>query len=167
MRSRNARQVGACASGSKGTDGGWGGDALLGEQTREHDDADLVVSLADVPPLVEALATRGYELVDGWPPTSFVLLGDEGRQVDVHPVAFDDRGDGVYRMRNGEDWIYPAPGFRGEGRLLDRPVRWLDAETKLLCHSGYDLDADDHHDLLALHDRFGVGSPPEPAARPR
>jgi lincosamide nucleotidyltransferase A/C/D/E len=30
-------------------DGGWGVDALFGEQLRSHDDLDIVVSIADVP----------------------------------------------------------------------------------------------------------------------
>src|SRR5205085_11413556 len=43
-------------------DGGWGVDALFGEQTREHDDLDLLVRLEDVPALLAVLAGRGYEL---------------------------------------------------------------------------------------------------------
>src|SRR5260221_13746165 len=37
-------------------EGGWGVDALLGEQIREHDDVDLVVDVADLPQLSELLA---------------------------------------------------------------------------------------------------------------
>jgi lincosamide nucleotidyltransferase A/C/D/E len=145
-------------------DGGWGVDALLGEQTREHDDLDLVVSLADVPKLIETLMRAEYELVDGEAPTSFVLLDNAGRQVDVHPVAFSDDGDGIYRMRTGDDWVYPSSGFAGRGRVLGRAVPCLDAETQLLCHEGYELGDDDYHDLSALHERFGIALPPEIAA---
>jgi lincosamide nucleotidyltransferase A/C/D/E len=84
-------------------DGGWGVDALLGEQRREHDDVDLIASLAAMPRLVQILEGRGYELVDGELPMSVVLLDSGGRQVDIHPVVFNERGDGIYRMRNGED----------------------------------------------------------------
>ena len=31
-------------------DGGWGVDALVGRQTRPHEDLDLVVALGDAPP---------------------------------------------------------------------------------------------------------------------
>ena len=48
-------------------DGGWGVDALLGTQTRPHDDLDLVVQLEDVPKLRAALLDRGYILVGGAP----------------------------------------------------------------------------------------------------
>ena len=43
-------------------DGGWGVDALLGEQTREHDDLDLVMALADAAAALEALASVGYSV---------------------------------------------------------------------------------------------------------
>jgi len=36
-------------------DGGWGVDALLGEETRPHDDLDLVVREVDVPHLRNVL----------------------------------------------------------------------------------------------------------------
>ncbi len=140
-------------------DGGWGVDALLGEQRREHDDIDLIGSLADLPRLLEFLEGRGYELVDGELPTNVVLLDSAGRQVDIHPVAFDERGDGIYRMRNGEDWVYPSWGFAGKGRVLDLRVRCLSPEAQVLCHTGYALDEDDFRDLRALQERFGVKAP--------
>src|SRR5581483_10216884 len=83
-------------------DGGWGVDALLEEQVREHDDLDLVVELAQVPSLTKALESAGYEHAAGSAPTSFVFVDRAGRQVDVHPVVFDQaRGGGVYQMSDG------------------------------------------------------------------
>jgi len=38
-------------------DGGWAVDALLGEQTRSHDDVDIVVRDSDLPRLLAVLAT--------------------------------------------------------------------------------------------------------------
>lgn len=96
-------------------DGGWGVDALLRRQTRPHDDLDLVVALADAPQLRDVLAERGYALADGGVPMSVEFVDAEGRQVDVHPVVFDERGDGVYLMRTGEEWSYPAAGLREPG----------------------------------------------------
>ncbi len=40
-------------------DGGWGVDALLGHQTREHDDLDLVVELDHTSRIIEQLAGLG------------------------------------------------------------------------------------------------------------
>ena len=140
-------------------DGGWGVDALLGEQTREHDDLDLVVARGDVPLLVEKLGEEGYDVAKGALPTCIVLLDAAGRQVDVHPVEFDDAGDGIYRMEDGRDWPYPARGFAGEGLVLGRhPVRCLTPEVQVLCHAGYELGDTDRADLALLRERFGVST---------
>jgi lincosamide nucleotidyltransferase A/C/D/E len=140
-------------------DGGWGVDALLGGQTRPHDDLDVITPLHDVPKLRAALEQLGYSLVGGGPPMSFEMTDRKGRQVDVHPVVFNERGDGVYRNRDGTDWPYPARGFAGVGSVSGRRVRCQTPEVQVLCHDGYDLDADDVRDLEALRDRFGVELP--------
>lgn len=59
-------------------DGGWGVDALLGEQTRDHDDLDLIARLDDVARLQGALAEHGYTAVQGAPPTSFEMVDARG-----------------------------------------------------------------------------------------
>lgn len=146
-------------------DGGWGVDALLGEQVREHDDLDLVCDLADSERVTELLREAGYELVAGGAPLSFVLVDPHGRQVDVHPVVFDEsRGGGVYQMSEGREWVYPAGGFEGRGRVAGRPVRCLSPEVQVLVHDGYELEEKDYRELSLLHDRFGVGLP-EPVER--
>jgi hypothetical protein len=43
-------------------DGGWGVDALLGEQTRSHRDLDIAVQHGDVPRLRALLEARGASL---------------------------------------------------------------------------------------------------------
>ena len=93
-------------------DGGWGVDALLGKQTRPHKDVDIIVRVDDVPAMISLLGHRGFDLVEGRPPSNFVLKDSQGREVAVHPVRFDEKGNGVYRMLSGEDWIYPAAGFQ-------------------------------------------------------
>jgi lincosamide nucleotidyltransferase A/C/D/E len=149
-------------------DGGWGVDALLERQTREHDDLDLVAELADAERLIGMLESAGYELVAGRPPRSFVLVDREGRQVDVHPVVMDEaRGGGVYLMDDGREWVYPAAGFAGRGRVAGREVRCLSAEVQVLVHDGYELTEKDFRELYLLHERFGVELPPVYAARAR
>jgi len=142
-------------------DGGWGVDALLEDQTRVHDDLDLVVELADVRLVTAALESAGYELVAGGAPKSFVAVDADGRQVDVHPVVFDDaRGGGVYLMDDGAEWVYPSAGFKGHGRIGERPVRCLSAEVQVLVHDGYELTEKDYRELRLLRRRFGVDIPP-------
>jgi lincosamide nucleotidyltransferase A/C/D/E len=153
-----ARLVGALeeAGVTAWLDGGWGVDALLGEQVREHDDLDLVVELAAVGTLTATLGEVGYVHVAGTLPTSIVLVDAVGRQVDVHPVTLDDEGGGVYRMEDGRDWIYPAEGFSGRGRVAGVPVRCLSPAVQVLVHSGYELGEKDHIELRLLRERFGV-----------
>jgi len=147
-------------------DGGWGVDALLERQTRDHDDLDLVSELADSERVIALLEAAGYELVDGAPPLSFVLVDADGRQVDVHPVVFGEaRGGGVYRMKGDREWVYPAAGFEGHGRVGGRPVRCLTPEVQVLVHDGYELGEKDYRELCLLHERFGVRLPESVADR--
>lgn len=137
-------------------DGGWGVDALLGRETREHDDLDLVAELRHSSPIIELLRRLGYQLVAGGAPESFVLVDGAGRQVDVHPVTFDDQGGGVYEMEGGRSWTYPAEGFSGRGTVAGRPVHCLSPEVQVLVHAGYELTSKDHEELRLLHEDFGV-----------
>ena len=138
-------------------DGGWGVDALLGEQTRAHQDVDLVVELKDVPAMRSLLAAHGFELIEGVPDSNFVLRDGRGREIDVHPVRFDDAGNGIYRMEDGNDWIYAAGGFGGRGTIGGRPVSCLTAEMQMIGHAGgYTPHDTDFHDMRLLHERFGT-----------
>jgi lincosamide nucleotidyltransferase A/C/D/E len=146
-------------------DGGWGVDALLGKQTREHDDLDIVVELAHAARLAELLVAEGYEPVAGGAPKSFVHVDAAGKQVDVHPVTFGADGGGVYVTDDGGTWIYPADGFAGRGEIAGRPVRCLTPEVQVIVHAGYELGDKDYRELRLLHDRFGVELPAEIAER--
>jgi lincosamide nucleotidyltransferase A/C/D/E len=141
-------------------DGGWAIDALLGEQTRPHDDLDLVARLEDAVWICEALAERGYRGGAGEPPLGFELVDQAGHQVDVHPVSFRPNGDGVYRMADGRDWIYAAAGFRGTGHVLDQEVPCRTPEVMMVCHTtGYLLDEIHQRDVAALGARYGIPLP--------
>ena len=140
-------------------DGGWGVDALLGQQTREHDDLDLVVELDHARRIIELLEAFGYSLVAGGPPKSFVMVDARGRQVDVHPVAIDAEGGGVYQMDDDEEWVYPAEGFTGRGSVEGSPVRCLSPDVQVLVHAGYELTRKDYRELYLLRQRFGVEPP--------
>jgi lincosamide nucleotidyltransferase A/C/D/E len=141
-------------------DGGWGVDALLETQTRTHKDVDIILQVAEVPALREILARRGFVVSDGAPPHSFVLADGLGLEVDVHAVVFDREGNGVYRMRNGADWVFPAEGFSGRGRIEEMTVRCLSPATQVLCHAhGYEPTEKDFRDMELLRERFGVELP--------
>jgi lincosamide nucleotidyltransferase A/C/D/E len=145
-------------------DGGWGVDALLETQTRYHKDLDIIVRDTDVEEVKRVLGRDGFEVTEGTA-TSFVLTDTADRSVDVHVVRFDTRGDGVYRMQNGQEWIYPAEGFSGEGKILDMKVRCLSPAAQMLCHTGYEIKAKDIREMELLKERFGVDFPDEHAHR--
>src|SRR5262245_30797067 len=88
-------------------DGGWGIDALLGEQTRQHGDLDLIVASCDVPRLRKALAVEGYHAEPGGTPANFVLVHPSRGSVDVHVIEFDDRGYGSFVLSDGRKWPFP------------------------------------------------------------
>jgi lincosamide nucleotidyltransferase A/C/D/E len=127
-------------------DGGWGVDALAGEQTRRHDDLDLVVLLDEVPAVERNLAELGYERAGGGPPMSIESVDRDGRQVDIHPIA----PDGAYVNRNGSIWHYRLDGLMGTGSVAGRRVRCLTVDLQLESHGGYELDAEDLHDVSLL-----------------
>lgn len=147
-------------------DGGWGVDALLCEQTREHDDLDVVIELAHAGRSETELSNAGYRRAAGEAPKSFVLVDARGRQVDVHPVVFAERrGGGVYLMEDDREWVYPSAGFAGRGRIGGREVRCLTPEVQVVVHDGYELGEKDYRELLLLHERFGVALPVKYAER--
>jgi lincosamide nucleotidyltransferase A/C/D/E len=140
-------------------DGGWGVDALLGRQMREHDDLDLVAELGHASRIIELLAELGYSLFAGGPPRSFVVVDRDGRQADVHPVTFNAEGGGVYQMDDGNEWVHPSEGFKGRGSVDGRPVRCLSPEVQVLVHAGYELTQKDYRELYLLREQFGVELP--------
>jgi len=141
-------------------DGGWGVDALFGEQLRPHDDLDIVVDIRDVPTVKEVLRGSGYAFQESDVPLSFMVVDSEGRQVDVHPVTFDEQGNGLYQMDDGNTWTYPAEGLAGTGAISGTPVRCLTPELQMGVHAGYELREKDHEEIRILSKRFGVDPPP-------
>ena len=109
--------------------GGWGVDALFGEQTRPHKDLDMFVLVNDVNHLCELLSLKGYGLKELWSEnrwdvdakgtktmTGFVLHDPDGGELDVHAMRLDDHGIGIPAW--DERWVHPhsaRPVWRGHG----------------------------------------------------
>jgi lincosamide nucleotidyltransferase A/C/D/E len=137
-------------------EGGWGVDALLGEQTREHEDIDIVLEARHAEALLGALKRAGYSEQE----TSFttkvhtVWADIQGRTIDLHLIEFDQHGNGVF----GPD-LYPAHGLKGCGTIGGRHVRCITPEVQLEFHAGYEPDANDVHDVTVLCRRFNLPLP--------
>ena len=143
-------------------DGGWGVDALLGEQSRSHQDLDIAIEEKDVPKLKEMLCGRGYKEIKmeharDW---NFVLGDEYGREIDVHVIVFDSQGNGIYGPKeNGE--MYPAASLTWTGLIEGRAVRCISPEWVVKFHSGYELKDKDFRDVYALCTKFGIELPSE------
>jgi lincosamide nucleotidyltransferase A/C/D/E len=141
-------------------DGGWGIDALLGEQTREHADLDIILSSTDVPKLQEALLAIGFQIKAGGTAANFILVDGHGWEIDVHPIEFDQRGFGIFKLSDGRRWPFPPAAFAGQGRVGKHQVRCLSADAQVQCHGqGYEPTEDDLRDMERLQLRFGVVLP--------
>jgi lincosamide nucleotidyltransferase A/C/D/E len=141
-------------------DGGWGVDALLGEQTRPHSDLDLAVDFADLPLFERTLLPLGYRratLLDRrvWNP---VLRHPTEGSLDLHGFVLNAAGDGVLG-EPVENSLYPAGALEGVGRLGEIRVRCIAAPFVLGFRNGFTPRAVDRHDVDSLCRHFGLELP--------
>ncbi len=141
-------------------DGGWGVDALLGEQTRPHADLDLIAGADDAQAIRTALAALGFRERSGGSDANFVLSDEGGQQVDVHLVEFDSRGVGSFAFPDGRLWPFPPEAFAGRGQIGGHEVACLSVDAQVQCHGqGYEPTENDLADMERLEERFGVVLP--------
>ena len=90
-------------------DGGWGVDALLEEQTRPHDDLDLVISLDCVHKAARVLEVLGFQIHEDELPTRFVVRSGGDAWVVLNHYRCD-LGDKLAstRVRIGTAGAIPA-----------------------------------------------------------
>lgn len=138
-------------------DGGWGVDALLGEQTRPHNDLDIALRHKDVPKLRALLEARGYTDVsrpDSWA-CNFVMGDAQGHEVDIHSYTYDAHGQLIFGVP------YPPDALTGTGSIQGYPVKCISPAWMVKFHTGYTLDENDYRDVSALCKRFGIALPAE------
>lgn len=139
-------------------DGGWGVDALVGHQTRKHDDVDLFVQKndeRDVRALLSSMAF--YEIPADFTTDDHTAWRDaQGSAVDLHVFEFINTEEVKF-----EGETYPFDVLNGSGQIGTIKVRCLTAEAQLLYHQGYEHDENDVHDVMLLCDTFGLSIPDE------
>ena len=137
-------------------------DALLEEQTRPHEDVDIVIQEKDVPKLRDFLENNGYTDIErddssAW---NFVLGDEAGHIVDVHVIVFDDQGNGIHGPKeNGI--MYPAAALTGEGMINHHQLRCISPEWMVKFHSGYKLREVDYQGVSAICEKFDIDLPKE------
>jgi hypothetical protein len=141
--------------------GGWGIDALLGEQTRRHRDLDVVLEAGrDAEQrAVKALEGLGFkfvkrEAVPGsdpgcWLSTRLVLADDAGHLLDLHPVRFP-----LVVMSGGAERRFSPEDAFVTGSVGGRQVPCLSAPLQFALHEGYEARDIDREDVARL---LGVG----------
>jgi lincosamide nucleotidyltransferase A/C/D/E len=143
-------------------DGGWGVDALLGEQTRPHNDADIFIREKDVPLLRSRLESRGYKEIklEIARPFNFVYGDTAGREIDVHAFNYDGKGNFTYGTGEKAE-IFPVAVLSGVGTINGRAVKCISPKWAVKWHTGYKLREYDFKDVTALCLKFGISLPEE------
>lgn len=129
--------------------GGWGVDALVGHQTRPHRDLDLAITADHEAAALHALGKLGYVIETDWRPVRVEVVAARRGRVDLHPLTFDEAGDGHQASLDGGSFHYPKHCFT-TGTIAGRRVNCLSVEQQLHFHSGYEPRDIDHADLAML-----------------
>ena len=129
--------------------GGWGIDALLGTQTRDHNDLDISVPADQEGLVLTTLEALGFTVSNDWRPVRVALRDAAEREVDVHPIRFRPDGSAWLPSMDGGRFEYPADCFT-TGVISGRNVPCLSASQQVAFHRGYALQDKDRADLQAL-----------------
>jgi len=137
--------------------GGWCVDALLGRQTRKHNDLDIALPHRFVTKLRELLEDHGYTEVHRADACeyNFVLGDDFGHLIDVHSYTFDENGKNIFGI------AFEAHHLTGTGTIDGYPVKCVPPDVMVGFYAGYDGDEEDYHDVKALCERFNLPLPKE------
>lgn len=142
--------------------GGWGVDALVGEQTRQHADLDIWVDAVDAELLFTALVRQGIDRIYPWPgdrPWNLVLHDGHSLRVDLH--MYERVGD--HRLHYGSvanPFLFHDRELSGRGQIAGMAVLCEAPEFALANHAGYEPRDTDRHDIALLCNHFGLTLPP-------
>ena len=135
-------------------DGGWAVDALLGKQTREHEDLDIAMPETYTALLRTLLEKEGFSeqvRADTW--ECNYRLTDGTRLFDIHTYTLNPDGS------NKSGVAYEASHFGGKGKIGGREVVCINPRTLVEFHTGYPVDENDWHDVKLLCARYTIPIP--------
>jgi len=139
--------------------GGWGIDALVGRQTRQHRDLDVLLPLPKTLAALHTLQAEGFRVETDWFPVRFEMIDSRRRAVDVHPIRLQPDGGAVLEMLEGGAWDFDAGALSGQGVIAARQVRCLSATEQIRSHVGYYPTDVDRADVTLLAGHFGIDLP--------
>ena len=135
--------------------GGWGVDALVGYQTRPHNDVDFFIQKKDKTVITELLVSSGYKENKEYNIEDNPIWCDTFKGiVDLHLFEFAETG--VWRIQNQ---TFPSNIFNGKGTIGGIAVRCLTAEAQVKYRHGYELREKDVLDVLLLCKTFELPIP--------
>jgi lincosamide nucleotidyltransferase A/C/D/E len=136
--------------------GGWGVDALVGFQTRPHNDIDIYTEKKNADIIFKMLISKRYsEIKMEYTTESHTVWQDvSNRIIDIHLIEFE-RIDTLYF----ENEAYPSNVLNGNGTIGGLEVQCFTAEAQLLFHQGYEHNENDAHDVKLLCKTFGLDIP--------
>ena len=125
-------------------DGGWGVDALIGYETRTHNDIDIFVEKKDYHKFIQIIKDNGfYEIKMEYTTTSHTVWEDEiKRIIDLHCFEYTDDDKILY-----EGNCFPLETFTGRGKVEDIEVSCIEPYSQVMFHLGYEFDENDMHDV--------------------
>ena len=138
-------------------DGGWGVDALLGKETRIHNDIDLFIELKYYHDFIQMIKQLGFdEVITEYTTDGHTVWKDsKQRIIDLHCFEFTD--DGI--LYEGD--IFPSGTFSGIGKVGDITVSCIEPLSQVMFHLGYEHDENDVHDVKLLCEAFHIAIPDE------
>ncbi|MFI6620570.1 nucleotidyltransferase domain-containing protein [Streptomyces sp. NPDC050528] len=136
--------------------GGWGIDALIGEQSRDHRDLDLMHRQDQEAAVLTALSEAGFVESLNWRPIRFVVKAPDDREIDLHPLVFSEDGSAAQASPDPQrPFAYPSSCFV-TGTIQGTPVPCLSAEQQVHFHQGYEPTERDRQDMARLRRVFGI-----------
>ena len=139
-------------------DGGWGVDALLGHQSRSHNDIDIFVEKKDYQNFIEIIQANGfYEIKMEYTTLNHTVWEDaKNRIIDLHCFEYTGKGEILY-----EGDCFPLEIFSGKGKIEEIEVSCIEPYSQVMFHLGYEFDENDVHDVRFLCETFHIEVPNE------
>lgn len=139
-------------------DGGWGVDALLGRQTRPHNDIDLFIELKHRDLFIKILLEKNFkEITKSYTTYDHTVWKDPlDRIIDLHTFRWNSDKSIIY-----DGMEFPGNTFDGIGKIDDITVNCINAQSQVEFHRGYEFSDKDIHDVKLLCETFNIPVPEE------
>lgn len=137
--------------------GGWAVDALLGWQTRSHNDLDIAINRSYLMRFLGILSRIGYGLIAeaNKDDLSFVLDNGAGHQIEIHAYSRDEKGRIVSGSR------FPSNSLTGQGKIGHLKVSCLAPEWLVDSYTDKDINQKTLQDLKYICNLFRLPLPIE------